>query len=325
MASIKDVAERAGVTVTTVSRVLNNRGYISEKTRKKVHEAMMELDYQPNEIARALFRRRSNIIGLIIPNVAHPFFSEFTSYVELHAFKRGYKVLLCNSYRDDKKEKSYIDMLKRNQVDGIIMSSHTLDISEYLSIKAPVISIDRFLSEDIPYITSDNYNGGVLATQLLIDKGCKMLAHIGGSLFLNSTANERHLAFVEVAEKNNVKHIEIQTKLNNFENNELTAMITELFKSKPYIDGVFASSDLLASIVIDVCHNLGKKIPEDVKIVGFDDINIASLMVPSITTIRQPIEKLAETAVEVVIKRIEGKPTEEFHILPVELIERETT
>ncbi len=325
MVTIKDVAARSGVTVTTVSRVLNNRGYISEKTRQKVHQAMKELDYQPNEIARALFKKKSNIIGLIIPKVAHPFFSEFTLYVEYYANEKGYKVLLCNSYRDDVKEKNYIDMLKRNQVDGIIMSSHTLDVSGYLNLKFPVVAVDRNLSEDIPYVTSDNYHGGVLATNLLIEKGCKKIAHISGPLILNSTANGRYKAFIDVANEKKVDHVEIQTKLNSFEREDLEKMIFDLFKDNPDIDGIFSSSDLLAAIVIDVCNVLGKKIPEDIKLVGFDDVEIASLMVPSITTIKQPIEKMAQLAVQIITDKIEGKKIENENILPVELILRKTT
>jgi DNA-binding LacI/PurR family transcriptional regulator len=157
MANIKDVAEIAGVTVTTVSRVLNNRGYISEATRNKVYEAMAQLDYQPNEIARSLFRKKSNMLGLIIPDVSHPFFAELTKYVEFYAYSNGYKILFCNSYQDSKKEKDYIDMLKRHQVDGIIMGSHNLETSDYQNLKLPIIAIDRYLAEDIPYVTSDNF------------------------------------------------------------------------------------------------------------------------------------------------------------------------
>src|SRR5690606_7773253 len=131
MPTIRDVAERAGVSVTTVSRVLNNRGYISEATRRKVYQAMKELDYQPNEVARSLFRKRSNIIGLIVPTVEHPFFGELTFQVETYAYSRGYKVLVCNSQLNAAKEQEYIGMLRRNQVDGIIMASHTLEVEEY--------------------------------------------------------------------------------------------------------------------------------------------------------------------------------------------------
>lgn len=325
MANIKDVAERSGVTVTTVSRVLNNRGYISEATRQKVYKAMEELNYQPNEIARALLKRKSNLIGLIIPNVSHPFFAELTNYIEYYAHKNGYKILLCNSYQDSKKEKDYIDMLKRNQVDGIIMGSHTLETSEYLNLSLPIVAVDRFLSKDIPCISSDNYNGGALATKLLIEKGCRKIAHISGSLSLNTPANQRYKAFVDVAKENNIPYVVTETTLNSFHKEEYERIIYNLFKEHSDIDGIFASSDLIAACIIKVANSLEKSIPENLKVVGYDDISIASLIVPPITTIRQPIEEIGKLAVEAIINQLNGKKVQIETILPIELIERKTT
>lgn len=323
IATIKDVAQVAGVTVTTVSRVLNNRGYISDTTRKKVHEAMKELNYTPNELARSLFRKKSNIIGLIIPDVSHPFFSELSKYIEYYAYKKGYKILLCNSYEDSLKEKDYIEMLKRNQVDGIIMGSHTLETSDYINTKLPIVALDRNLSNAIPLITSDNYNGGVLATNLLIKKGCKKLAHISGPLTLNTPANKRCNAFMDVTKENSIESIVIESKLDTFSG--YTEMIFDLLKKHPDIDGIFASSDIIAASIINVANSLNKKIPADLKIVGYDDIPLASLLVPAITTIKQPIESIGKLAIENIINQIEKNPFEVETILPVDLIERLTT
>lgn len=325
MANIKDVAERSGVTVTTVSRVLNNRGYISEKTRQKVQKAMEELNYQPNEIARALLKRKSNLIGLIIPDVSHPFFAKLTKHVEYCAYKNGYKILLCNASQNSKKEKEYIDMLKRSQVDGIIMGSHTLETSEYLNLNLPIIAFDRFLSEDIPYITSDNYNGGAIATKLLIDKGCKKIAHISGPLNLNTPANKRCESFIDISQKNNIAYVVVETELNSFNKEAYEKIIYSLFKEHPDVDGIFASSDIIAACVVEVSNSLMKRIPEDLKIVGFDDTFIAPLIVPALTTIRQPIDKIGELAVETIINQINGKEVQKANILPIQLIERKTT
>lgn len=325
MTSLKDVAKISGVTVTTVSRVLNNRGYIGEATRKKVNKAIEELDYQPNEIARALFRKKSNLIGLIIPDVAHQFFAELTRHIEYYAYTNGYKILLCNAYQDSEKEKDYINMLKRNQVDGIIMASHTLETSEYLNLSFPIVAVDRFLSESIPYIASDNYYGGVLATKLLIEKGCKKIAHISGPLSLNTPANKRGKAFVDIANKNNVSYVVIETKLNSFKKEEYEELIYKLFEEHTDIDGIFASSDMIAACIVEVSNKLGKSIPNDLKLVGYDDISIASLISPALTTIKQPIEKIARLAVETIINQIDGKIISAENILPVEIIERRTT
>lgn len=323
MATIKDVAKVAEVTVTTVSRVLNNRGYISESTRKKVYDAMEQLNYRPNEMARSLLRKKSNLIGLIIPTVAHPFFAELTNYIEYYAYKLGYKILLCNSYQDSIKEKEYIMMLKSNQVDGIIMASHTLEIDEYLNLNLPIVAIDRMFSKSIPFITSDNYSGGVLATNLLIDKGCKKLAHISGSLDLETPANNRYKAFLDVVTKRNIENVILETQLGILENYE--KIVYKLFEEHPDIDGIFVSSDMIGISVIKVAKELGKEIPKDLKIVGYDDIAFSSLISPSLTTIKQPIEQMAELVIQILIDQMEQKEVSLENVLPITLVERETT
>lgn len=325
MPTIKDVAERAGVSVTTVSRVLNNRGYISEATRKKVYKAMEELDYQPNEVARSLFRKRSNIIGLIVPTVAHPFFAELTAYVETYAYSRGYKVLVCNSQLDASKEQEYIWMLRRNQVDGIIMASHTLEVEEYKKLSLPVVTFDRFISNRIPYVTSDNYQGGKLAVELLLARGCKKIAHMCGSLHLDMLANQRHRAFVDVAEQRNVPYFTVETDINVFEMDKYEQLLADLMRQHPDIDGLFLNSDIMAIAAVKVCRKLGKRIPEDVKIVGYDDVAIASLVSPQITSIRQPLAEMSKLSVKLIENMVEGKQVKVENCLPVELVERETT
>ncbi|MFU0783108.1 MAG: DNA-binding transcriptional regulator, LacI/PurR family [Thermoanaerobacterium thermosaccharolyticum] len=324
MATIRDVAEKAGVTVTTVSRVLNNRGYISEKTRRKVYEAMKELNYQPNELARSLYRRKSYLIGLLIPSVSHPFFAELTSYIEYYAYQNDYKILLCNSLQDVEKEKGYINMLKRHQVDGIIIGSHTLKTEQYLNVNLPIVAIDRYFSEKIPYVASDNYNGGVLATKLLIQNGCRKIAHISGPLILNTPANNRYKAFMDVVKEHNIENVVVETKLNVFDTDEYKKLIIKLFTDHPDIDGVFASSDLIAATIINAAREIGKEVPKDLKIVGYDDISIAKTIVPPLTTIRQPIEEMAKKTIEIILDQIDGKEVNIENVLPITLVERES-
>ncbi|PHO08542.1 LacI family transcriptional regulator [Thermoanaerobacterium thermosaccharolyticum] len=324
MATIRDVAEKAGVTVTTVSRVLNNRGYISEKTRRKVYEAMKELNYQPNELARSLYRRKSYLIGLLIPSVSHPFFAELTSYIEYYAYQNDYKILLCNSLQDVEKEKGYINMLKRHQVDGIIIGSHTLKTEQYLNVNLPIVAIDRYFSEKIPYVASDNYNGGVLATKLLIQNGCRKIAHISGPLILNTPANNRYKAFMDVVKEHNIENVVVETKLNVFDTDEYKKLIIKLFTDHPDIDGVFASSDLIAATIINAAREIGKEVPKDLKIVGYDDISIAKTIVPPLTTIRQPIEEMAKKTIEIILDQIDGEEVSIENVLPITLVERES-
>lgn len=323
MPTIKDVAKVANVSVTTVSRVLNNRGYISDSTKQKVYDAMKQLNYQPNEIARSLYRRKSNILGMIVPSVSHPFFAELTNYVEFYAYLAGYKVLICNSYSDSAKEQDYIKMINRNQVDGFIIGSYTNNTSEYINSNLPIVTIDRNFSNGVPFITSDNYNGGLLATNLLISKGCKKIAHISGPLEINISANRRSQAFIDVVSEKNIDYIMEQSKIDTLEG--YGKLAHKIFEKHPDIDGIFAGSDLLAFSLIYVASLFGKSIPKDIKIVGYDDISMASMSLPPLTTIKQDVEKMGELAVQVLIDKIEKKEVSIKNILPVSLVERETT
>lgn len=145
MATLKDVAKEAGLTVTTVSRILNNRGYISDEARQKVADAMKKLNYRPNEVARALQNKSSNLIGLIVPHIRHPYFAEAISNVENEAYKKGYKILLCNSQCMDEREREYIEICSSNRVAGIILFSGQIAVDAFVNLDVPVITIERFL------------------------------------------------------------------------------------------------------------------------------------------------------------------------------------
>ena len=161
MATLKDVAAGAGVTVTTVSRVLNNRGYISEETRDKVYAVMKELNYQPNEIARSLSKQKSNCIGVIVPHIEHPYFARLVSNIESAAANQKYKIMLCNSHAKFQKEIDYLEMFQSHRVAGIIICSSSIDIGKFVSLNIPVVSIERPVDLGISSVECDNYQGGV--------------------------------------------------------------------------------------------------------------------------------------------------------------------
>jgi len=326
MSTLKDVAEKAGVTVTTVSRMLNNRGYVSEKTKNKIRQAMKELNYRPNEFARALSLQRSNFIGLIVPSARNMFFSKVIDSVEQQVSKHGYKLLLCTSNLEPEKEFEYFDMLSANKVAGVIIASHTQNLDKKVNINAPVISIDRIISPQIPAICSDNYQGGVLAAEHLISKGCKKLAHISGSIHLNMDANKRYYGFRDVCEKRGIPHILIDAKEEQFLSMNYNSIINMLLDNHPDVDGIFTSNDIIAAQVIAICSRRGIKIPDQIKVVGYDDIDLCTIFNPSITTIHQSIGEICLYAVESIISKVEyDKPIPSCIIFPVMLIERETT
>ncbi len=325
MSTLRDVAERSGVTVTTVSRMLNGRGYVSEKTKKKIRQAMKELNYQPNAFARALSLNRSNFIGLIVPSASHMFFCKVIDYVEHYVAKNGYKLLLCNSNLEPQKEIEYFNMLSANKVAGVIIASRTQNIDKNIAIDAPVISIDRIISDSIPSICSDNYQGGVLAAEHLISKGCKKLAHISGSAALNMDANKRYYGFKEVCEKKGIPYIVLDATEEQFLSMHYETMINKLLNDHPDVDGIFTSNDIIAAQSITICNKRGIKIPDQMKIVGYDNIDLCTLYSPTITTIHQSVNEICQYAVESIIFKADNKTMPSRITFPVSLIEREST
>ncbi|WP_174614755.1 LacI family DNA-binding transcriptional regulator [Virgibacillus ihumii] len=319
--NIADVAEVAGVSRTTVSRVMNNRGYISEKTRKKVHDAMKKLNYFPNDVARSLYSKKTYLIGLIFPTTSNPFYGELIFHLENLAASLGYKVLLCNSQGREDKEKAYLEMLQRNQVDGIIAGAHNEGIEEYDSPYLPVVGIDRYLSEKIPVVSSDNYSGGKLATQLLIEKGCTNILHINGPISLKTPANLRREAYEDVMNKEGLESFTYEVEMDDY------SVIKQLFDENPDVHGIFASDDLIASYVMKEAADRGINIPNDLKLVGYDGTETIRLVRPELSTVVQPIKEIAEKAVELLITQMnnmeEVVPTEVT--LPVKLLENEST
>jgi LacI family sucrose operon transcriptional repressor len=325
MATLKDVAKLAGVATSTVSRIINKKNNFSDEIMRKVTGAMEQLDYHPNEIARSLQNRRSRFIGLIVPSTGNPFFGEITRYVERRAYELEYKVLICNSLHEKEKEKDYINMLKRNQVDGIIMASHIVNINNYLNLSLPLISLDRQLGSRIPYICSDNYEGGVLAAKHLISKGCKRLICISGDRKVPKLSNKRIDSFLDTCKAAGIpcQLFDLPDKFTVDLDGE--APVREILSKNPGCDGIFAGNDLIAMTIIGVSEKLGRKIPEDIKLIGFDDDFFAVILNPPLSTIRQPVEHISMYAVEYLVKMIEGNIVPKRTILPVELIARKST
>ena len=340
MATLKDVARETGLTVTTVSRVLNNRGYISEETREKVYAAMKKLNYRPNEVARSLSKKSTNTIGVIVPHIRHPYFSELISNLENEASKRGYKMILCNSQEKENKEREYLEMCTSNRVAGIVLCSAGVAVEEFQGSNIPLITIERYMENGTASVECDNKQGGKLAAEHLISCGCKNLLHISGVYETAMPADDRALGFIEVCEKAGVSHREVATNTYQYNNLEYHDFLEEVLKEnyhvdnraendencgKKQIDGIFASSDLIAAQILQVCSKLGIHVPQDIKLVGFDDVNISSLTTPRITTIHQPIKEIAELTLELLINAQDGKTVAKRSLLPVSLVKREST
>ncbi|MFA5659456.1 MAG: LacI family DNA-binding transcriptional regulator [Oscillospiraceae bacterium] len=327
MASLKDVAKKAGISVTTVSRVLNNRGYIGEQTREKVYSAIKELKYQPNEIARSLSKKRINFIGVIVPSVMHPFFCKVVNYLEKFANEKGFKILLCNSNHEREKEIEYIEMLKANKVSGIVICSRTQDIGEHLDVDLPIVAIERKINKhpEISVVQCENYQGGVLAAKHLIEAGCKNVINISGIAEMLMPADERTRGFIDVCKEAGIEYSIYNTEEKQFYIMNYEEYLFKIVSENDGADGIFASSDIIAAQFIQACAKKNISIPNEMKIVGFDDIQIAVLTSPKLTTIHQPVEEMCKQAVEIILKKLSGEIVPLQTVLPVELIKRGTT
>ena len=312
---LEDVAAAAGVSKTTVSRVLNHRGYLREQTIAKVQKAMQELDYRPNIIARQLYKQRTDLVGMIFPTVDNPFFSQLEAEMERQLYRNGYKVLIGNSQNDPAKEENYLQQLLTHQVDGLIVGTQNRGLIGYQHANLPIVAIDQVVGKNIPVVSSDNYQGGLLATQRLLDDGCRHIIHTNGPLGLDTPTQKRREAYEHLMTKNNLPAITYHLDF-NISTIDKERVFRRIFEEHPEVDGIFAANDTDASTIINLASEYGKRIPEDLKIVGYDGSNVTRLLLPGLTTIQQPIDEMADLAVQLLQARINGQNVKSV-VLPV--------
>ncbi len=327
MATLKDVARETGLTVSTVSRVLNNRGYISKEARENVYEAMKRLNYQPNEVARSLSKSTTNTVGVILPHIDHPYFSRLLSSLEHAAYRFDFKLMIFNSNERDDKEVRYLEMCQGIRVAGIILCSGAVEAERFEGLGVPLVTIERTLESGTAAVECDNRQGGRLAARHLCEKGCRKVLYLGGEGNIFIPTDERELGFLEVCRREGICCVEHAKGKPGARCKEweYRPYIEKLLEEHPDLDGIFASSDVIAAQVIQVCAEKGIRVPEQLKVIGFDDSSIASLINPAITTIRQPVREMAALAVEAVYKAINKEMVPNRSILPVTLVERGST
>jgi LacI family sucrose operon transcriptional repressor len=306
MAGIKDVAKSAGVGVGTVSRFLNNSGYVAKETRERIEQAVAKLDFTPNQLARNFGKLKNSLVAVIVPDNAHPFFAEFIRCAEMELYLRGYKAVVCNTIQKSDREREFLGMLRRSAVDGIITGSHSLDIEEYLQVKAPIVTLDRRLGPGIPVVYSDHKKGGRLAAQKLLESGCRRIAQFTDDNLVTIPARDRHTVFAETIRAAGLEVYNIQNLWNRFDFPYHLEQVNKLFNEYPDVDGIFGV-DLIACAALKIAFQKKIPVPEKLKIVGYDGTYVSNLMPKTITTVMQPIADLAAYTVNAVIDRIEGR------------------
>ncbi|WP_338594684.1 LacI family DNA-binding transcriptional regulator [Paenibacillus sp. Y5S-9] len=322
MTTIKDVAQQAGVSVATVSRVINDRGYVHADTRKKVEDAVKALNFSPNEVARSLYKRKSKLIGLLLPDITNPYFPQLARGVEDRMQEQDYRLIFGNSDEDERKEQDYIQTFIQNNVVGVISSTNYPHSSIYEKLKIPVVFLDR-TSLDRPSVYADGREGGRLAAREIIKRGSRRITVMQGPSQIRP-AQDRFEGAIEIIRDAGLDYRVIKTT--SFSINEAGVWAEELFRKYADTDGVIASNDIAAMAVLHEASRIGKKVPDDVQVIGFDDIPMSSLLSPALSTIHQPAYEMGREAAGLLIQLVEQAAIENKNIqLPVSFIERGTT
>lgn len=302
--TIKDVAKYAGVGVGTVSRVINNEKAVGEKTRKKVLEAMKALNYSRNNMAFRLRKNETRIIALLVPVVNHPFFAKLAYYVEDEASKFGYSVILVSSQQKVDKETEIITKIKHREVDGAVFVTHYMHEEDDLQ-NCPIVSIDRTFGQNIPYVTSDNYDATKKALKFMIERGAQKVGFIGSKPLVASEVLEREHAYLDVMAEYSMPVCIVNEAIHH---GDETAVVADFIEKYPDVDGVFASGYTLSQVFYEAVTSLGKRIPEDLQIVSYDGI-FKQWGISNITSVEQPIEEMAREVVRLLIQKIHGEET----------------
>jgi LacI family transcriptional regulator len=323
-ARLRDVAKAAGVSVTAVSRYLNGRIVLPPETAARIDAATAALDYAPNPHARSLSRGRSETIGLVIPDIANPFFARLAGAVEEAADARGLGVVLCATLNRAGRELDYIERLRRSHVDGLLFVTNHLDggaLAQAINLAGRIVVVDEDVpGTDAPKIFCDNDRGGHLAARHLVEAGHRRVAFLGGPTGMTSTVG-RHGGFRRTLAEAGAACV-VETFGDHLV--ETGRAAARRFLAQP--DGAtaaFASSDEILIGFLEVMRAAGVRVPGDLSIVAFDDVSPLGLFDPPITAVRQPVAAMGARAVERLAGLVEGAPEPpSVELLPVELVVR---
>lgn len=322
---LKDVAARAGVSTATVSRVLNGLGPTSEEVRGRVFRAAKELDYHPNWLARSLRARRTNTIGLVLPDIENPFFTSLVKGAERAAGLRGWNLILCNSDEDVMREEALVRTLAEGKIDGLLLCP-AAGPHAYLSRydgHLPIVAVNRVLADvSVPSVTADNQAGAYQAARHLLAKGLRPLALLLGTPQL-STTEARLAGCRRAAAECGVPPEELWLKVGYGRTVQAYKAAAECLEETPRPRAIFAFNNLMAEAALLAIHDRGLRCPEDVALIGFDDFRSAAAMTPPLTVVEQDPVGMGEKAVEVLGDVVaSGAPAVANTVLPTRLVLR---
>jgi LacI family fructose operon transcriptional repressor len=306
MAKIKDVAERAGVSTASVSRVLAGKEHVSREMRERVMAAVEELDYQPNLVARSLRSQRSSTVGLIVSDIRNPFFTDVSRAVEDTVHKQRYALFLCNADENPDKEALYLEQMQAQNVAGIIYSPTRQAAENYadLDISAPTVIIDRAVrSSDVDMVLIDNVDAAYRLTEHLIENGYRRIAGLFGEASV--TGRERRQGYEQALQAHDLAPPKEQARYvpPRIEAGKSAAL--ELLAQDQPPDAIVTTNSLLTAGALMAIRHLGLTIPDDVGLVGFDETTWGGLVEPAVTIISQPTYEIGATAAALLLQRVD--------------------
>lgn len=324
MASIKDVAKLANVSPATVSRVLNNTANVKEEKRARVLFAVKETGFKTTEETKQISKKSTKTICVVVPSRENAFFDEIVKAIEQEAFQKGYRILLCNFDENVEKELSALQTLSRVKADGIIITSGSKKIEKAVSkSQLPVVVFDKLVDVQnaIAYIEADHYKGGRLAMSHMIECGCKNIICLRGPID-TPTGQRRYQGYRDVCRKYGIKEEYVDC---GYTYDEGVNAVKEILTKYPRVDGIIASNDMVAMSIYKGLKKEGYRVPEDIQIIGFDNIRMSAQHTPGISTVTQPIKEMGTLAVHIILDYFNELPFQKENVFDVSLVERQTT
>ena len=315
MATIKDVAKRAGVSTTTVSHVINKTRFVAEETRNAVWQAIQELHYSPSAVARSLKVNHTKTLGLLATSSEAPYFAEIIEAVEHHCFERGYTLILGNAHNDLQKQRAYLSMMAQKRVDGLLVmcSEYPDDLLKMLeeNRNIPMVVMDWGESRaDFTDTVLDNaFQGGYLAGRYLIERGHRDIGAIPGQLERN-TGGGRHAGFLKALQEAGIAVRSEWIVQGDFEPESGYQAMQQILQQKQRPTAIFCGGDIMAMGAICAADEMGLRVPQDISVIGYDNVRNARYFTPALTTVHQPKAQLGEKALEMLLDRITSKREE---------------
>lgn len=325
--TIKDLSKKTGYTIATISRALNDSPLVKDKTKKEILDAAEEIGYVRNDIARGLVKKNSSTFGVIVPDITNPYFPLLVKGIQDALLKEGYHIFLCNSDWDEENEKRLINMLCESRVKGILMdpiSDHVPQILSQIGFPVPVVYLgNRPSDENANYVIIDNYKGARKATEYLIELGHERIAFIGAeeNTFINRS---RSNGYRDTMIKSFGGLDESLVRKSKYKRENANQVIREMIEEGNVPTAVVACNDIIALGVMEAFQSSSFRVPEDVSVIGFDDIEYASLPGINLTTVREPRYQMGTMATEIILECIKDRNTKRQIIIEPELILRKT-